>query len=1141
MKNAMGKNTWRTIVRSLGRYIAIVAIIALGAGMFVGLNTTKSDMLATAQKYTDEQNMFDLRLLSTYGWSKDDVSKIAAMDGVQDAEGGISLDVIAIAGKKEEESVYRFHAIPERINKVHLLGGRMPQSADECLVDGHHVDDSVLGDILRIADTNEQDTLDSLNVREFTVVGYVSTPLYMDMSRGTTSLGNGSLASYVYIPEEAFCVDYYTEIGLTIEGQFENYSQAFTDAMEAMSDRLKPDVQVVAQDRYNFLKTDGEKQYADGLKEYEDGLAEYESAKQEAFDKLESALKEIQDGQAEIDKNWQTILDGEAQIADAQKTLDDTAAMLAKSRQELADEKAKAYAQLAEAQSELMKNYKAATDGLHQIQDGLGQIDDGIAQLEKGLTEIESGISQIDLLLGLAQPAMNLTKQLLDVVKQIPGGSPAYIAQLEERLASQKAQIAEYSAQKEELLQTQENCKTQLSELTSQKADLLATEQELTDGLGKIEDGMRELESSQLQVENQFAAAEAELESAQIQWEAGQEELDAKKQELAEGRSELEAAQAELDAGFAEYKQGKADAEAEFAKAEAELLDAKKKLDDARSELDSMTDPEVYLLDRNTNPGYLAVNNNSDIVAGVSRVFPAFFLLVAALVCITTLGRMVDDERTQIGVMKALGYKNGAIIGKYMWYTGSAAVIGCGMGVLVGSIVFPLILWKAYGLILNLTPKLVLGINWPLCLIVVAAYTLVSMLVTWYCCRRELKEVPAELIRPKAPTPGKKILLEYLPFWNKIGFLNKVMFRNVFRYRQRLLMMLVGICGCTALLLTGFGLRDSIVDIVAVQYDEVTKQDIEVYFSKNQLPEDQEYFREALKKQADTILFYHQSSVTLVTENGNQDINMISADDGFRDFVDMHKGDHDLGMPRVGETYLSIGVAEKLGLREGDSVVLRSSDMQELHVKVGAIFDNHVHNYAIVRPETIQDQWGYAPKISMAFVNVREGQDAHMTAARISEQNYVMNVTVCQDVADQVGAMLKALDLVVITVVVCAGLLAIIVLYNLTNISITERAREIATIKVLGFNSRETAAYVFKENLLLTAMGAVIGIGGGILLLRFVMSQIKIDMVWFTARLSVPSYILGVLLTLLSAVFVDFLLYFKLEKINMAEALKSVE
>ena len=1141
MRKAMGKNTWRTIVNSLGRYIAIVAIIALGAGMFVGLNTTKSDMLATAQKYTDEQNMFDLRLLSTYGWSMEDVAKIAAMDGVQDAEGGISLDVIAMAGKSEKESVFRLHAIPEKVNKVHLLGGRMPESPDECLVDGHHTDDSVLGDVLRIADVNQQDTLDSLKVHEFTVVGYVSTPLYMDMSRGTTSLGNGSLSSYVYIPEDAFCVDYYTEIGITMDGDYENYTDAFTDAMEAMADRLEPQVQMVTQDRYAFLKDDGEKQYADGLKEYEDGLAEYESAKQEALAELESALKEIQDGQAEIDKNWQTILDGEAQIAEGQKTLDDSAKTIAQSRQELADEKAKAYAQLAQAQSELMSNYKSATAGLSQLKDGLAQIDDGIAQLESGLSQIETGLKQIDLMLGILEPAVDLSEQLLNGAQSLPNGDSEYIVQLEERLKEQKEQLAQYTAQKDELLQTQEQCNQQLAQLQNQKADLHLKEEELNDALAMIDLGMLELESSQLQMENQFAAAEAQLESAQIQWELGQKELDAKKQELADGRIDLENAQAELDAGMAEYEQGKLDAEAEFAKAEAELSDAKKKLEEARSELDSMTEPDVFLLDRNTNPGYLAVNNNSDIVAGVSKVFPAFFLLVAALVCITTLGRMVDDERTQIGVMKALGYKNGAIIGKYMWYTGSAAIIGCGLGVLAGSVVFPLILWKAYGLILNLTPKLVLGINLPLCLIVVAAYTMVSMLVTWHCCRRELKEVPAELIRPKAPTPGKKILLEYLPFWNKIGFLNKVMFRNVFRYRQRLLMMLVGICGCTALLLTGFGLRDSIVDIVSVQYDEVTKQDIEVYFSENQTPEAQEYFREALKKNADKVLFYHQSSVTLESENGNQDINLICSDEEIKDFVDFHKGDERLTMPRLGETYLSIGVAEKLGIREGDLVTLRSSDMRELNVKVAAIYDNHVHNYAIIRPETIVDQWDQEPKLSMAFVNVREGKDVHETAALISEQEDVMNVTVCQDVAEQVGAMLKALDLVVITVVICAGLLAIIVLYNLTNISITERAREIATIKVLGFNSRETAAYVFKENLLLTVMGAVIGIGGGVLLLRFVMSQIKIDMVWFTARLSVPSYIFGVLLTLLSAVLVDCLLYFKLEKIDMAGALKSVE
>ena len=1141
MKKAMGKNTWRTIARSLGRYIAIVAIIALGAGMFVGLNTTKSDMLATAQKYTDEQNMFDLRLLSTYGWSKEDVAKIAGMDGVRDVEGAISLDVIAVSGEEDKESVYRLHAIPERVNKVHLLGGRMPNRPDECLVDGHHANDSVLGEVIRIADGNDQDTLDSLRVREFTVVGYVSTPLYMDMSRGTTSLGNGNLSSYVYIPEGAFSVDYYTEIGIIMDGDYENYSDAFTEAMEDMADQLKPQVQLVAQDRYLSLKDEGEKQYADGLKEYEDGYAQYEKAKREALDELESALKEIQDGQAEIDKNWQTVLDGEAQIVDAQQTLDDSRNDLDDARKTLAEEKANAYAQLAQAQSELFTNYKTVTEGLTQVQDGLAQINDGIAQLENGLTQLESGIAQINLVLGILQPALSVTEELLEAANRVPGTDPAYIAKLEEQLTSQKAKIDEYVQQKQTLLQTQEECEVQLQDMQAQESMLLAKEKELTAALTQMDAGLLELENSQAQAQNQFAAAQAQLESAQIQWEAGQRELDTKKQELADARAELEKAQAELDAGKAEYEQGKQEADAELAKAEAELADAKEKLQNARDELDAMENPDVFLLDRNTNPGYLAVNNNSDIVAGVSRVFPAFFQLVAALVCITTLGRMVDDERTQIGVMKALGYKNGAIIGKYMWYTGSAAVIGCGVGVVAGSIVFPLVLWKAYGLILNLTPKLVLSMNWPLCLIVVGAYTAVSMLVTWYCCRRELKEVPAELIRPKAPTPGKKILLEYLPFWNKMGFLNKVMFRNVFRYRQRLLMMLVGICGCTALLLTGFGLRDSIVDIVAVQYDEVTKQDIEVYFSDHQTPEAQEYFRDALKNHAQQIHFYHQSSVTLEGEKGNRDINLICSDEGFKDFVDMHKGDEALGMPGVGETYLSIGVAEKLGIREGDFIRLRNSDMRELNLKVTAIFDNHVYNYAVVCPETVLDQWGQEPKISMAFVNVPEGQDAHEASALISEQDGVMNVTVCQDVADQVGGMLKALDLVVITVVICAGLLAVIVLYNLTNISITERAREIATIKVLGFNSRETAAYVFKENLLLTAMGAVIGIGGGILLLRFVMSQIKIDMVWFTARLSVPSYIFGVLLTLLSAVLVDFLLYFKLEKINMAEALKSVE
>lgn len=1139
-RNIMGKNLLQTIRNSLGRYIAIVAIIALGAGMFVGLITTKSDMLATADKYVADQNMFHLNVLNTYGWTDQELEQISKLEGIADIQGNKTLDVIARFDQDGEDKVYRLHSIPDTVDRVHLMGGRMPQQSDECLADGSRWDDSVLGMQFIVSETNEEDTLESLGEQVFTVVGYVSTPLYMDMTRGTTTIGNGSLTSYVYIPSQAFTTDYYTGISLTLPGKYPVYSEELDAAMEQAADALKPEITTLAQSRYETLLEDAIAEYNDGLAEYEKGKKEYEDGKKEAEAEFAKAEKELTDGQKELDEQRALLEDGEAQLADGKATLQKTETQLADSQKELADAKAEAYEQLAEAYDQLMSNYKTALAGQKELNDGLEQLNGGITQIETGLEQIASGMEQLELVTGILSTSIDVTQKLIDLEKQSPIVNEERLAKLEEELASLKEKQSEYTAQEQELTTQQKELITQLEELKKTKAELDPKKAEVDDAVKQIELGIMELESKQLQTENQFSSAEAKLESGLIQLEEGKKELATQEAKLTEGRAELEKAQSTLDKGRRDYEKEKQKAEKELAEAEEELLDAKQQLDDAKETIDSMGQPDVYLLDRNTNVGYLAVNSNSDIVQGVSKVFPAFFLLIAALVCITTLTKMVDEERTQIGVLKAMGYRNGAIVGKYLAYCGSAAIIGCGLGVIIGSIAFPKILWAAYSIILNLTPKVVLKLNWPLCLAVVAAYTTVSMVVTWICCRAELREVPAQLIRPKAPKPGKKILLEYLPFWDKISFLNKVMFRNVFRYRQRLLMTMVGVGGCTALLLTGFGIRDSIMDIVGYQFAEVTVYDMEVYFSEGQTPEDQEVFRDELRANVDQILFYHRTSVDLVVDGKTKPLDLLATAEDLEGFMQLHHNGRKLAMPGEGEILLTVGAAEAMGLREGDSVTIRNADLQELTVTVAGIFDNHVNNFLIILPETLAP-WNQSLEQQMAIINVRDTQDVHEAGAIIAAMDNVMTVSISQDLADQVGAMLKALDLVVVTVVVCAALLAIIVLYNLTNISITERIREIATLKVLGFNARETAAYVFKENLFLSAMGSVLGLVGGIFLLRFVMSQIKIDMVWFQSRLNFPSYIWAILLTMLSACLVDFLLYFKLEKINMAEALKSVE
>ena len=1137
----MGKNIRQTILKSLGRYLAIVGIIALGAGMFVGLLTTKSDMIATAQDYLDEQNMFDLRLISTYGWSQDDVRQIASLSGVMDAEGSIHMDAFAQVGDGDTSTVYRLHSMPKTVNTVYLLDGRMPEKSNECLLDGNHADKSLIGTKFTITDENDPATLDGFTEHTYTVVGLINSPLYMDIFRGNTTIGSGSLTGFVYLMPEVFTQDYFTEINVTISGERQVYTEAFTQAMERMAEQIEGDVQVIAQDRMLKLQADGRTEYDKGLAEYEDGLTDYEKAKQEALSELSDALSELETGQAEWEENWTQILDGENQIAQAEQELADAQQQIIDGRAELVQGKADAYEQIAQAHSELTKNYKDALNGLVQVEDGLAQIDEGIPQLEDGLNQIKEGISQLDMVMGIQKAGIDLTQGLLDIAKLAPNLNADYIAQLEERLKEQQASYDEYAAQRQELLNMQTEYTAQLEELKVQREELKQTKKTLTEAKAQIEGGFAELDNQKLLAEQQFAEAEAELTKAQQELDAGRKEFETKKAELTEGRAALEDAKVELDQGWADYEAGKAEAEEELAKAEAELQDAKVKLDDAAKQLDEMAPAEVYILDRNTNQGYLALNSNSDIVAGVSRVFPAFFLLVAALVCITTMTRMVEEERTQIGILKALGYSNGKIIRKYLVYSGSAALLGCGVGTVIGSVIFPIILWKAYGIILTVRPDIVLKLNWPLCLAVVAAYTAVSSLVTWYCCRRELREVPAELIRPRAPKPGKKILLEYLPFWNKIGFLNKVMFRNVFRYRQRLLMMLVGICGCTALLLTGFGIRDSIMHIVDNQFDTITVYDMEVFFADGQTEQEQEAFRDSLGSDAESVHFFHQSSMDIHFGDKTKDVYMIVSGEQIKEYIHFARDGEDLSMPGLNEVYITINAAESMGIQVGDSVTLRDADMRPLELTVAGIFDNHVHNYAVVSPETIHGQWGAEPEKQMAVIMVNEAADIHQIGTTISNISDVINVSITEDTASQVKKMMEALDLVVITVVVCAGALAVIVLYNLTNISITERVREIATIKVLGFNAKETALYVFKENLLLTVMGAVLGLGGGVLLLEFVMSQIKVDMVWMFASLNPVSYLWAILLTLLSAVLVDFLLYFKLDKINMAEALKSVE
>ena len=1136
-KNMKRRNLSQTIRPSIGRYIAIIAIIALGAGLFTGLKVTKVDMVATVQNYTDRQNMVDVQVMNSYGWTQDDVFRLSRLDGIDEAEGTISLDVLVHLGNNED-TVFRLMSIPEKLNRPALEHGRMPSAPDECVVEGYFYDKSILGKTLYISKTNTETTLDAFSYEAYTIVGTVSSPMYLNMQRGSTSIGSGAISAYGYIPMDGIEQEIYTEINLTLPGEHRVYTDEYDNAMDSLADRLKEVCQPLAQARYEAVLLDAETEYADGMEEYLDGMQLYREGRAEAMEMLDEAEQELLDGEKELADNRKLLEDGLKQIEEGEKTLSESRATLTQSRLTLANTRTETYAQLTEGSSELMENYKEVLAGKQQVDAGLQQIEAGIVQLESGLSQIESGLTLVNVMLPILETSRDAAQAALDAAGDVEETAREY---LQSNLDNLNAQVEEYTQQRSELLTTQAELQKQYDEVLAQREELLATQTTLEGAIATIELGFRELDQARLNADSQFAAAEAQIDAGELQMEEGKRQLEERKAEAEAGLALLETGEKELQEGRKTFEAEKEKALRELADAEKELADARIQLQDARQTIDDLEKPDVYALTRNTNLGYVVFESDSDIVAGVAKIFPVFFLAVAALVCITTMTRMIDEERTQIGILKALGYSARSIMGKYLGYSGSASFFGCVLGLLLGCFVFPTIIWYAYCIMYNFSPQLTLSYHIPTFVFIFVSYLGLTLLVTWYCCRRELKEVPAELIRPKAPAAGKALFFEHMTFWKRMSFLNKVAVRNIFRYKQRLAMMLLGIGGCTALLVTGFGLQDSIKGITDNQFGQVTVYDMAATFADPLQKQEQEDFRAHVRGMTDRVLFCEQGGIDIHFENNVKNIYFLASDGDLEGIVNLRQGEKAIPMPGENEVVLSIGVARNLDIAVGDQVLLRNSDMQELELTVSGIYDNHVYNYAIVSGSTLRSQWGRSPEDQSALVLAAPEQDLHELGAVIAGYSGVLNVNINADTAGQVGGMMDALDAVIVLIVISAGLLAGIVLYNLTNINIKERIREIATIKVLGFNALETASYVFKENLALTGLGTFLGLFGGKALHAAVMSFVRIDMVWFGNIIHLKSYLLAAALTIVSALIVDFVKYFQLEKINMAEALKSVE
>ncbi|MCX4379330.1 MAG: ABC transporter permease, partial [Lachnospiraceae bacterium] len=591
--------------------------------------------------------------------------------------------------------------------------------------------------------------------------------------------------------------------------------------------------------------------------------------------------------------------------------------------------------------------------------------------------------------------------------------------------------------------------------------------------------------------------------------------------------------------GWAKYNDSYAEFEEKIAEAEQEIADAE-------ADIANIEKPETYVLNRDTNIGYACFQNDSSIVEGLANVFPVFFFLVAALVCMTTMNRMVEEQRTQIGVLKALGYGEAAIMGKYLFYSGSAALAGCIAGYFLGIHLFPFVIWTAYGMMYQMG-SIVYIFDGSTALLCLACALLCSMGTTWISCRHELKEVAADLMRPKAPRAGKRVFLEWLPFiWKRLKFLHKVSVRNIVRYKRRFFMMVIGISGCTALLVTGFGIRDSVVDIADQQFQEIQTYQFGITL-KNGIKDANDpsltEFTEILDTYGGSFLPVLETTMDLQTPENLKSIHLIIVENPAQvgEYIDLHTPDKTaISYPKAGEAVICEKLAKRYRIQIGDTIHLFEENGKEVQAVVSGICENYIYNYIYLNAETYQTALGTF-LYKNVYANITKDADIHAIGAAIMKANNITAVSINADMLVRFSSMMSSMNYIVFVVIACAAALAFIVLYNLNNINITERIREIATIKVLGFYRNETAAYVFRENTALTAIGCAVGLLLGKLLHIYVMHKVDIDLMSFDVHVKAVSYLLSILLTFAFTWIVNRIMTGKLENINMAESLKSVD
>ncbi|WP_195250515.1 FtsX-like permease family protein [Coprococcus comes] len=1207
-KNVLRKDFIIEIKKTMGRFVSIFFIVALGVAFYSGIRASEPSMRITADQYFDDSELMDLKVMGTMGLTKADIKAIGKVSGIEAVEGGYSKDVLCPVG--DNEKVVHMLSKEKNFNQVSVVEGRLPEKAGECLVDEDFLSytDLKVGDTVTFHSGDGEALTDSLVTDTYKIVGIGNSPLYISFGRGSSTIGTGEISGFVVVDKSSFDMDVYTEAYVKVSDAEEKI--AFTDEYNNLSDAAKEAVSAIEEERCAVRKqeivdeaneklADSEKTVNEKSQELEDAKKELESGKSKAAEELEKAKQQLTDGEAELADAKQQIADGETQLADAKAQLNDKQAQLDSAEAQYESGKAQLNQkeqELADAEQVYLSNYSKympiITAGKEQIPAGKSQIADGKKRLDEGLAPlnrlkdelagIEDEISQCDS--EIARLNTQLKGMDSDVYRKyvkIPKENrneeeQAYVEKWENlntQLGGMQDQKKQLEKTKQEMLNkagfaTEADLEAQITSLTKQKEDLdaketallqqeqtlAAQEEELLSAGRQITDGKSQIAAARSQLDStksQITDGKAQILSAWALLNEKEDTLNASKAQLASGEQELADGRSEYEQAAKEAEEQITDGQAKITDGEKQLTDAKQQIADAKAEIKKIENPKWYVQTReDALTEYQGYGDNADRMRSIGKVFPVLFFLVAALISLTTMTRMVEEQRVQIGTMKALGYGKAAIAGKYIGYALIATLGGSIFGVLIGEKILPFIIIYAYMILYKHLPAILVPYHMSYAFqasVIAVACTLIATIAS---CYKELAAEPAELMRPAAPKQGKRILLERIGIiWKHLNFTWKSTVRNLIRYKKRFFMTIFGIGGCMALMVVGFGLKDCIYEIVSLQYEKVQFYDAATYMSDDISEENRQQIQDYLDQNADvkeTIEARMQKTDVKSASSKKTFYLMVPSDDEkIEDFLSFHSRTNkdEVYSLKKDEVILTEKMASLLNVKVGDELTIEDEDRGDQTVTVGAICENYMSHYLYLSPEKYEELYGVPAEYNTIIYSAKDGKDDQIEkiGTKLLSMDGVLNVSYTSSIEGRLDDMLRSLNLVIVVLIVSAGMLAFVVLYNLNNINITERQRELATLKVLGFYDGEVASYVYRENILLTIIGSVVGMVLGNLLHRYIILTVEVEEAMFGRQIHWQSYLYSFLFTVAFSLFVNWVMFYKLKKIDMVESLKSVE